>query len=67
MANGRASRQIKRIRNEVLVALKMLYPAPLLAEQLRNRRSVGRRGQLHLSQRSGGPAPTQVVGELIEG
>ncbi len=34
MANGRASRQIKRIRNEILVALKMLYPAPLQAEQL---------------------------------
>lgn len=34
MANGRASWQIKRIRNEILVALKMLYPAPLQAEQL---------------------------------
>ena len=34
MANGRASRQIKRVRNETLVALKMLYPAPLQAEQL---------------------------------
>ena len=34
MANGRTSRQIKRIRNETLVALKMLYPAPLQSEQL---------------------------------
>ena len=34
MANCRGSRQIKRIRNEILVALKMLYPAPLQAEQL---------------------------------
>lgn len=34
MANSRTSREIKRIRNEVLVALKMLYPAPLQAEQL---------------------------------
>jgi len=34
MANGRNNRQIKRIRNEILVALKMLYPAPLQAEQL---------------------------------
>lgn len=34
MANGRSSRQIKRFRNEMLVALKMLYPAPLQAEQL---------------------------------
>lgn len=34
MPNGRVSRQIKRIRNEILVALKMLYPAPLQAEQL---------------------------------
>ncbi len=34
MANGRAGRLIKRIRNEILVALKMLYPAPLQAEQL---------------------------------
>ncbi len=34
MANGRTSRFIKRVRNEVLVALKMLYPAPLQAEQL---------------------------------
>ena len=34
MANGRKSRQIKRTRNEILVALKMLYPAPLQAQQL---------------------------------
>ena len=34
MANGRAGRLIKRIRTEILVALKMLYPAPLQAEQL---------------------------------
>lgn len=34
MANGRSTRQIKRIRREVLVALKMLYPAPLQSEQL---------------------------------
>jgi hypothetical protein len=34
MANGRTPQEIKRIRNEVLVALKMLYPAALQAEQL---------------------------------
>ncbi|MFQ5489748.1 MAG: hypothetical protein ACE5GE_03405 [Phycisphaerae bacterium] len=34
MANGRTAQYIKRVRNEVLVALKMLYPAPLQAEQL---------------------------------
>ncbi len=34
MANGRATRTIKRIRNEVLVALKVVYPAALLAEQV---------------------------------
>ena len=34
MANGRKAREIKRVRNEVLVALKMLYPAALQAEQL---------------------------------
>lgn len=34
MANGRSSREIKRIRNEILVALKVVYPAPLQAEQL---------------------------------
>ena len=34
MANGRSPQQIKRIRSEILVALKMLYPAALQAEQL---------------------------------
>lgn len=34
MANGRTSYFIKRVRTEILVALKMLYPAPLQAEQL---------------------------------
>ncbi|GJM23588.1 MAG TPA: hypothetical protein PKN33_20930 [Phycisphaerae bacterium] len=34
MANGRTARQIKLVRNEVLVALNMLYPAALQAEQL---------------------------------
>ena len=34
MANGRTTRQIKRIRNEILVALKVVYPAAMLAEQL---------------------------------
>jgi len=34
MANGRTAQEIKRVRNEVLVALKMLYPASLQAEQL---------------------------------
>lgn len=34
MANGRNTRQIKRIRNEVLVALKVVYPAALQAERL---------------------------------
>lgn len=34
MANGRNTREIKRIRNEVLVALKMLYPAALQADAL---------------------------------
>jgi len=34
MANGREARQIKRIRNEVLVALKVVYPAALQAELL---------------------------------
>jgi len=34
MANGRATRQIKLIRCEVLVAMKMLYPAAIQAEQL---------------------------------
>jgi len=34
MANGRDTRQIKRIRNEILVALMVLYPGALQAEQL---------------------------------
>ncbi len=34
MANGRNTREIKRIRNEILVALKVLYPAALKADQL---------------------------------
>jgi hypothetical protein len=34
MANGRNTRQIKRTRNELLVALKVVYPAALQAEQL---------------------------------
>ena len=34
MANGKTGQYIKRVRNEVLVALKMLYPAPLQADQL---------------------------------
>ena len=34
MANGRRAREIKRIRGEMLVALKLLYPAALQAEQL---------------------------------
>lgn len=34
MANGRDTRLIKRIRNEVLVALKVIYPAALQADQL---------------------------------
>ena len=34
MANGRNTREIKRIRNEILVALKVIYPAALQAEQL---------------------------------
>ena len=34
MANGRDTREIKRIRNEVLVALKVLYPAAMQADQL---------------------------------
>ena len=33
MRNGGA-RQIKRVRNEILVALKMLYPAALQGEQI---------------------------------
>lgn len=34
MANGRHTRQIKRIRNEILVALTVVYPAALRAGQL---------------------------------
>ena len=34
MANGRDVRQIKRIRNEILVALKVVYPGALQAGQL---------------------------------
>ena len=34
MANGRNMREIKRIRNEILVALKVIYPAALQAESL---------------------------------
>lgn len=34
MANGRNTRLIKRIRNEMLVALKVIYPAAIQAEQL---------------------------------
>ena len=34
MANGRDTRTIKRIRNEILVELKMLYPAALQAKQI---------------------------------
>ncbi|MFQ5462664.1 MAG: hypothetical protein ACE5E5_08565 [Phycisphaerae bacterium] len=34
MGNGRDTQTIKRIRNEVLVALQVLYPAAIQAEQL---------------------------------
>jgi len=34
MANGRDSTLIKRIRNEILVALKVVYPAALRAGQI---------------------------------
>ena len=34
MANGRNTREIKRIRNEILVALKVVYPAALQADRL---------------------------------
>lgn len=34
MPNGRDTRQIKRIRNEILVALKVIYPAALQADRL---------------------------------
>lgn len=32
MPNGRESRQIKQVRNEIVVALKVVYPAALQAE-----------------------------------
>jgi hypothetical protein len=34
MANGRDARETKRIRNEILVALKVVYPAALHAEAI---------------------------------
>lgn len=34
MTNGRDTQTIKRIRNELLVVLKMLYPGALQAEQI---------------------------------
>lgn len=34
MANGRDPRQIKRMRNEILVALKVLYPGAMQADPL---------------------------------
>lgn len=34
MANGRTVGQIKQIRSEILVALKMVYPAAMQAEQI---------------------------------
>lgn len=34
MPNGRSAREIKRVRTEILVALKMLYPAAIQSEQL---------------------------------
>ncbi len=34
MANGRNTAEIKRIRNEILVALRVLYPAALQAQPL---------------------------------
>lgn len=34
MANGRTSGQIKRVRNETLIALKLIYPAALPAGAL---------------------------------
>lgn len=34
MSRDGSARQIKRVRNEVLVALKMLYPAALQADQI---------------------------------
>lgn len=34
MVNGKRARQIKRIRNEALIALRVVYPAALRADQL---------------------------------
>lgn len=34
MANGKEIRETKRIRNEVLIALKVVYPAALQAQHL---------------------------------
>lgn len=34
MANGRSVREIKRVRNEILVALKVVYPGALSAETI---------------------------------
>lgn len=34
MANGRDAQEIKRIRNELLVALKVVYPGALQADQI---------------------------------
>lgn len=34
MANGRDTTEIKRIRNEMLIALKVVYPAALQADHL---------------------------------
>lgn len=34
MKNGRKTKEIKRIRNETLVALRVLYPASIQADQL---------------------------------
>lgn len=34
MFNGRSARNIKRIRNEILVALKVVYPGGLSAETI---------------------------------
>lgn len=34
MANGRDTQLIKRVRNEILVALKVVYPGGLQAEQI---------------------------------
>lgn len=34
MANGRTAREIKRVRNEILVALKVVYPGALPSDVL---------------------------------